>query len=191
MSLVSHCNQPTELVTALRQRCWRSKMTYFKPLAAARQSSLWYWTFPQHLIPSTMRSYWGGCHLVYMEVLSAGYHLILPTEATVRTSMVNFLMLLPWDMVCHRVPLVGRGCLRNKQPVGDIIRQHGLSFHIYTDLYNLRSESHWGRRCCMFKLIRSAPEEVKSRMTKNKLKLNDSKTRVLHSYQQAGCFKTH
>ena len=64
-------------------------------------------------------------------------------------------------------------------PVGDIIRSHRLSFHIYADdtqIYTTFDPKVPGdAKVAMFKL-RSALEEVKTWMTKNKLKLNDSKT---------------
>ena len=64
-------------------------------------------------------------------------------------------------------------------PVGDIIRRHRLSFHIYADdtqIYTTFDPKVPGdAEVAMFKL-RSALEEVKTWMTTNKLKLNDSKT---------------
>ena len=67
-------------------------------------------------------------------------------------------------------------------PVGDITRSHGLNFHGYADdssnyvAFKLNQPSDFENACVT---IAKCTTEIKSWMTTNKLKLNDSKTEVI------------
>jgi hypothetical protein len=65
------------------------------------------------------------------------------------------------------------------QPVADIIRKHGIQFHIYADdiqLYiTFNPKIPGDSACAIFKLI-SCTTEISRWMSHNKLKLNESKT---------------
>ena len=112
--------------------------------------------------------------------------------------------MLAWREICligrtHRVCITGESSATTKMifgtpqssvvgpwmltnyvlPIGDIIKHHGLSYHLYADdsqIYTtFNSKIPGNAEVCLFK-IRACIREIKRWMTANKLNLNDEKT---------------